>query len=418
MDKFIIMGGNRLHGKVSVQSAKNTVLPLLSCCILCKEQIVLKNCPCISDVKKMTEIIERMGGKIEFCDDDLKIDCSDIHYIEINEELTKSIRSSVFMLGSLLGRFSRATVAYPGGCEIGKRPIDIHIAGLKTLGVQIMETEKFIECDGAELHSDKIILSMPSVGATENMIMAAVLTAGVTVIENAAKEPEIEDLQNFINAMGGNVSGAGSDKITVVGVKRLHGCTYTPIGDRIVGGTYLAMCAGCGGDLTVCNCDMKGLSAVLDVFKACGCRVETCGTEVRLISEGNLRAIPLLRTGPFPAFPTDMQPQICAVLTTADGVSLIEENIFESRFKYVRQLELMGADIAIQDRRALVTGVNALKPSIVSAEDLRGGAALITAALMTDGVSVVYGAEHVDRGYFKIEETLTTLGADIVRVGC
>ncbi len=416
MDKFIVMGGNRLNGEITLHAAKNAVLPLLSCCLLCEEEVVLRDCQPLSDVKKMTEIIVRMGGKAYFENDDLHVDCSNAEFMPIDAELTKSIRSSIFMLGSLLGRFGKAEVSYPGGCEIGKRPIDIHIAGLQKLGVKIAETEKYIVCDGKNLHSGIINLSMPSVGATENMIMAAVLTKGKTVINNAAKEPEIIDLQNFINALGGKVKGAGGDTIIVEGVERLHGCKYRPVSDRIAAGTYLTMCAACGGEIALNNCDIKGLRSVIDVLKSCGCRIREEGDLLRLSSDGKLRNAALLRTGPFPAFPTDMQPQVCALLSVADGVSLIEETVFENRFKYVSQLEIMGADIALDGRRALITGVSRLHANIIEAEDLRGGAALVTAALMADGVSTVYGVEHIDRGYYKIEDELTRLGADIVRV--
>ncbi len=416
MDKFIVMGGNRLNGEITLHAAKNAVLPLLSCCLLCEEEVVLRDCQPLSDVKKMTEIIVRMGGKAYFENDDLHVDCSNAEFMPIDAELTKSIRSSIFMLGSLLGRFGKAEVSYPGGCEIGKRPIDIHIAGLQKLGVKIAETEKYIVCDGKNLHSGIINLSMPSVGATENMIMAAVLTKGSTVINNAAKEPEIIDLQNFINALGGKVKGAGGDTIIVEGVERLHGCKYRPVSDRIAAGTYLTMCAACGGEIVLNNCDIKGLRSVIDVLKSCGCRISEEGDLLRLSSDGKLRNAALLRTGPFPAFPTDMQPQVCALLSVADGVSLIEETVFENRFKYVSQLEIMGADIALDGRRALITGVSRLHANIIEAEDLRGGAALVTAALMADGVSTVYGVEHIDRGYYKIEDELTRLGADIVRV--
>lgn len=416
MDKFIVMGGNRLNGEITLHAAKNAILPLLSCCLLCEEEVVLRDCQPLSDVKKMTEIIVRMGGKAYFENDDLHVDCSNAEFMPIDAELTKSIRSSIFMLGSLLGRFGKAEVSYPGGCEIGKRPIDIHIAGLQKLGVKIAETEKYIVCDGKNLHSGIINLSMPSVGATENMIMAAVLTKGKTVINNVAKEPEIIDLQNFINALGGKVKGAGGDTIIVEGVERLHGCKYRPVSDRIAAGTYLTMCAACGGEIALNNCDIKGLRSVIDVLKSCGCRISEEGDLLRLSSDGKLRNAALLRTGPFPAFPTDMQPQVCALLSVADGVSLIEETVFENRFKYVSQLEIMGADIALDGRRALITGVSRLHANIIEAEDLRGGAALVTAALMADGVSTVYGVEHIDRGYYKIEDELTRLGADIVRV--
>lgn len=416
MEKFIIMGGNRLNGEITLQAAKNAILPLMSCCILCEEEVTLCNCPHITDVGKMAEIIVSMGGRVSFDGDDIKICCANIKPLAVDEELTKSIRSSIFMLGSMLGRFKRAEISYPGGCEIGKRPIDIHISGLKKLGVNINEMSAYIECIGENLHNGTVELSFPSVGATENMIMAATLTKGKTVIVNAAMEPEIEDLQRLINAMGGDVSGAGTSTVTVNGVERLHGVSFTPISDRIAAGTYLTMCASCGGDLTVKNCRIRDIKSITDALKVCGCRIEEKESAVRIVSCGNISCVPLLRTGPFPAFPTDMQPQFCALLATANGTSLIEETIFENRFKYVSQLENMGADIAIQGRRALVTGVRELHASVVSAEDLRGGAALITAALKADGVSTIYGTKYIDRGYYKIEEILTSVGADIVRV--
>ena len=415
MERFIVMGGNPLVGRLAVNAAKNAVLPILSCCILSDEPVLIKDCKPISDVKRMTDIIEKMGGKALYTDDTVSVDCSSISSLAIDSELTKSIRSSIFMLGPLLGRFKRAVISYPGGCAIGSRPIDIHIDGLRKLGVVIEETSDYIVCDGKNMHSGVVKLSMPSVGATENLMMAAALTRGKTVVENAAREPEIRDLQRFINAMGGNVSGAGSSKIVIEGVERLRGGAYTPIGDRIVAGTYLVMCAACGGDITLDNVNSDDLKAVLNALKICGCRIEEKSGSLRLVSDGKPNPVPLLRTGPFPAFPTDMQPKFCALLATASGVSLLEENIFESRFKYVSQLENMGADIVVENRKALITGVNELHASVISAQDLRGGAALLTAALKADGVSTVYGTQYVDRGYYRIEQELTRLGADIVR---
>lgn len=416
MDKFIVMGGKRLEGSVNIQAAKNSVLPLLSCSILCKEEIVLENCPPISDVKKMMQIIVQMGGKAEFVGCDIHIDCKNISTLTVEPELTKSIRSSVFMLGSLIARFKRAELSYPGGCEIGKRPIDIHIDGLRGLGVMVEETDALIKCDGRGLKSGKIKLSFPSVGATENMIMACALSEGETVIEGAAREPEVEDLARFLNAMGGKVSGAGTDTVVITGVKTLHGCKFCPVSDRIAAGTYLVMCACCGGDVTLNNCDFRGVNAITNALGSCGCSLEFKDGSLRIVSSSRPKALPFLSTGPFPDFPTDMQPQFCAMLSTAEGQSVIEENVFENRFKYAAQLALMGADIAVQGRRVVIKGRNSLKSGIVTAQDLRGGAALITAALNVDGLTTVLGAEHIDRGYYKIEETLSALNADIVRV--
>lgn len=417
MEKFIIIGGNRLNGTVTVGAAKNAVLPLMSCCLLCGDKVTIKDCPNISDVRAMTEILQEMGAKIKTTGRDIRIDCSGADLHAISAEQAKSMRSSVFMIGALIGRFKRAEVAYPGGCEIGKRPIDIHIAGLRALGVEVTETENSVVCNAENIKAGNVRLSFPSVGATENLIMSAALTLGTTTIENAAREPEIEDLAHFINAMGGSVSGAGTQTIVVHGVRALHGCTFRPIGDRIAAGTFLTMCATCGGDVTVNGCPASAMRSTIEVLKASGAHIMEDFESVRIISSGEVKPVPIVRTGPYPSFPTDMQPQISAMLAFALGTSLVEETIFERRFGYVSQLEAMGADMTTDGQRLLITGKNTLNAGIMFARDLRGGAALLTAALRADGVSTVYGTEYIDRGYDAIEETLTQIGADIVRVG-
>lgn len=416
MDKFIIDGGEKLYGKVRVHSAKNTVLPLLAASVLTDEQVKIHGVPAINDVENMLHILSEVGCVIKRQKDCAVIDSSNAVSHEIPTRLTKELRSSVFMLGSVLTRFRRAKISYPGGCDIGLRPIDLHLSGLKKLGVEIVEKDGYIHCSAERLQGAEILLDFPSVGATENIILAAVKAAGITVIRNAAKEPEIADLQRFLNAMGAKVRGAGGGTIVVEGVERLHGVDYTPIGDRIEAGTYLIAVASCGGEMEIEGVPAENIAALLHKLRENGCKIHTKNDKIELYSDGKLKSVNLVETMPFPGFPTDLQAQYSALSATAKGATLVVENLFETRYRYAAELKRMGADITVRGRAAFIRGVEKLHGASVTAGDLRGGAALVVAALRAEGQSSVMDLSHIDRGYAEFEGTLRKLGAKIKRV--
>ena len=416
MEKYIIDGGVKLSGKIRAQSAKNAVLPLLAASVLTDEQVRIRNIPVINDVENMLRILSEVGCKIKKQKDCAVIDSSNAVSHEIPARLTKELRSSVFMLGSVLTRFHRAKISYPGGCDIGLRPIDLHLAGLKRLGVKIVEKDRYIHCEADRLIGAEILLDFPSVGATENIILAAVRAEGITVIRNAAKEPEIIDLQHFLNAMGAKIHGAGGGTIVIEGVRRLHGVEYTPIGDRIEAGTYLIAAATCGGEIEVQGVFPENIAALLHKLRENGCKIHIKNDRIYLTSDGNLKSVNIVETMPFPGFPTDMQAQYAALCCTARGSTLIVENLFETRYRYAAELKKMGADITVRDRSALIRGVERLHGACVTAGDLRGGAALVLACLKAEGRSNVMDISHVDRGYADFEGKLKRLGAKIRRV--
>ena len=416
MDKFIIDGGEKLYGKVRVHSAKNTVLPLRAASVLTDEQVKIHGVPAINDVENMLHILSEVGCVIKRQKDCAVIDSSNAVSHEIPTRLTKELRSSVFMLGSVLTRFRRAKISYPGGCDIGLRPIDLHLSGLKKLGVEIVEKDGYIHCSAERLQGAEILLDFPSVGATENIILAAVKAAGITVIRNAAKEPEISDLQRFLNAMGAKVRGAGGGTIVVEGVERLHGVDYTPIGDRIEAGTYLIAAASCGGEMEIEGVPAENIAALLHKLRENGCKIHTKNDKIELYSDGKLKSVNLVETMPFPGFPTDLQAQYSALSATAKGATLVVENLFETRYRYAAELKRMGADITVRGRAAFIRGVEKLHGASVTAGDLRGGAALVVAALRAEGQSSVMDLSHIDRGYAEFEGTLRNLGAKIKRV--
>ncbi len=415
MQKLIIDGGTPLKGEISVQTAKNSTLPIIAACILTKDPVTIHNCPRLTDIDAMLDIMRHLGCSAEIRDGDLTVCCKDIALNVINSDLTGKLRSSIFILGSILSRVRRAYISHPGGCEIGMRPIDLHISGLKCLNVKIDDDCGVICCDGSNMRSGVINLDFASVGATENLMMAGALLDGETVIVNAAREPEIVDLARFINAMGGRVSGAGGSIVKVTGVKRLHGCEYTPIPDRICAGTYLTAIAAAGGDALIKNVVPEHIFGMTERLKATGAKITVMRDSVRIAVDTRPRPIHKLETNVYPAFPTDMQPQFTAVLARASGSSVIVENLFENRFGYTSELCKMGAKITVKDRVAVVRGVPALHGALLNSCDLRGGAALVVAALSADGRSVVTGVEHIDRGYEYIEDAFTALGAKIRR---
>lgn len=415
MEKFVIEGGRPLYGEIEIQSAKNAVLPLLAASVLTEERIVIHNCPRITDVLNMAQILEELGCRTSFTDGDLTVDPSDAANHEIPAALAKELRSSVFMLGSVLSRFGRARIAYPGGCDIGLRPIDLHLGGLRRLGVRIEEEGGYINCTCGKMRGADIVLGCPSVGATENIMLAAVKAEGTTVIRNAAKEPEIADLQNFVNRMGGRISGGGSSTVVVEGVKSLHGAEYTPVSDRIEAGTFLIASAMCGGELALKNARAENLSALLDKLREISCKIHAIDDKI-YIKSGARFSPKLIETSPYPGFPTDLQAPMTALACICGGSTVVVENLFETRFKHVPELICMGADITVRGRSAFVRGVPRLHGADVCAGDLRGGAALALAAISAEGRSTVTDLRHIDRGYSEFEYKLRGAGARIRRV--
>ena len=415
MDQFIIHGGKRLEGSIEVDVSKNATLPIIAACILTDEEIVLENLPNIIDVKKMFEILIWMGASVK-SEGNFTIICTkNINKAEIPSDLAKEIRSSIFMLGPLLAKYKEARVAYPGGCDIGSRPIDLHLSGLSDLGVKMQEDYGFINCDASEMRSGVVHLDFPSVGATENIMMSAVFLNGQTTIMNAAKEPEIVDLANFINKIGGKILGAGTSTITICGVEKLYGCNYRPIADRIIAGTYLIGAAMTKGRIRLEKANYQDVYALLNKLRNAGCDIDYDSENIYLECKGRPISCPSIETQPFPGFPTDLQAQILALQTISYGISVITENLFETRFKHVPELLKMGAKVTTKDRMAIVRGVASLHGAEVSAYDLRGGAALVLAGLTTCDQTVVQNVKYIDRGYDKFEEKLALLGADIIR---
>ena len=416
MDKYVIDGGRKLYGTVALQSAKNSVLPLLAASIRTRKRVVVRETPEITGGKCMAQILRELGADVRFSGGNAIIESANACCHEISSVLTGELRSSVFMLGSLLTRFHRALVAYPGGCDIGLRPSDLHLNALKQLGVSISERDGCIFCACEKLRGAEILLDFPSVGATENILLAAVKAEGRTVLAGAAKEPEIVDLQNFLNAMGAKIAGAGTDVIEIEGVKELGGVTYRPMKDRIEAGTFLIACAACGGEVETSGLKGENLRLLLHKLRENGCKIHTKNDKIKIESRGRLRCNRRIETMPFPGFPTDLQAQATALNAGAEGGALIVENLFETRFKYVPELQKMGADIEVKGRHAFVRGVERLHGASVVAGDLRGGAALVIAALGAEGRTEVLDLSHIDRGYADFRGKLKRLGAEIRRV--
>lgn len=416
MDKYIVNGGNPLFGSVNIQTAKNSVLPILAATVLTDEKITLKNVPGITDVRNMIKILECLGCKATFIGGDVIIDSSCSDCFEIPKSLASELRSSVFLLGSVISRFHKAKIAYPGGCDIGLRPVDLHLTGLKRLGVNITEENGYISCECDKLTGNEIMLDCPSVGATENLMLAAVKAEGVTIIKNAAREPEIEDLQKFLNGIGAHISGAGSGTVTVEGVEKLGGGSFQPICDRIEAGTFLIGTALCGGDVQLNGVNAELLSSLLHKLRENGCKIRVKDDKINIRCDRRLVSVKSIETQPYPGFPTDLQAQMTALCCVCRGHSIVTENLFETRFKYVPELRKMGADITVIGRNAFVRGVERLNGAEVVAYDLRGGAALVVAALAAHGRSEILDISHIDRGYADFEYKLRALGGDIVRV--
>jgi len=416
MSRLIINGGRRIKGTINMHGAKNAVLPILAATILTKDISVIHNCPRLKDVNVTVEILKFLGAEVKREGDTLIVDSSGALRCDIPENLMHELRSSIVFMGAILARCKKAKISAPGGCELGPRPIDLHISALRELGVSIVESDEFLECDSSNFTPCEINLSFPSVGATENILLASCLSNGLTTIRNAAKEPEIVDLANFLCKMGAKISGAGSDVIYIDGVSELKGAEYSIMPDRIAAVTYLCCAAVTGGEIEIRKVNPDNFMACLDCFARSGCRIGIGKDTVYLQAPKRLKAIEYIETKPYPEFPTDAQSLFLAMLCTADGKSIIRENIFKSRFNLATALKDMGADITVSEQTALIRGKSVLKGAKVSAPDLRGGAGLIIAALAANGVTEIDKICYIDRGYEDIELNLSKLGADIKRI--
>lgn len=414
MQKIVIEGGGRLCGTVQVGCAKNAVLPILAGCVLCGGRVEIENCPRFLDVANFVGALQDLGAKCVFANGSLVVETNNLCSTTINAQFAKKTRASVLLMGALSGRARFARLPQTGGCNIGARPIDLHILGLQTLGAKFFEDDGFLVCDAKNLHAGSVHLPFASVGATENIMLASVLLAGKTTIFGAAKEPEIVDLANFLNLAGAKIVGAGTSVIHIEGVKRLDGVKFCPIPDRIIAGTYLLAAVVAGGEVFLQNARAKHLESLLKPLKA-RAQVRTTKSGIWISAPKRICAIPHIATAPYPAFATDLQPLLASVLCTADGTSQIEENLFENRFDFARELCKMGAKIDVCGRVATIYGVKELVGAQVVAKDLRGGAGLVLAGLAARGQTVVEGAEHINRGYDNIVQDLGQLGARIAQ---
>ena len=416
LDKFVITGGNRLTGEVTISGAKNAAIAIIPAAILSDGVCRIENIPNITDVSSITRILYDMGAQVRTIDKStLEIDPRKIHTCVASYELAKHIRGSYYLLGALLGRFSHAVVTMPGGCDFGVRPIDQHLKGFAALGASYKLDGGMVDVRAEHLKGSHIYLDVVSVGATVNIILAAVRAKGMTVIENAAKEPHIVDLANFLNSMGADIRGAGTDVIKIYGVEHLNGTTYSIIPDQIEAGTYMVAAAATSGDVLIKNVIPKHLESITAKLEEMGVEVTEYDDSIRVRREGPLNKCNI-KTMPHPGFPTDMQPQIAVLLSIANGTSIINESVWDHRFRYIEELKRMGAQISVDGRLAVIEGVDHLSAAPVKATDLRAGAAMIIAALCAQGTSEVEDIQHIERGYENIEEKFRNLGADINRV--
>ena len=417
MDKIIVTGGKPIHGEVTISGAKNAVLPIIVGAILAEDITVLKDVPNLSDVNTITSVLEMLGAKITIEDHVMTIDSRYVDKYDAPYEIIQKMRASVLIMGPLLARLGRANLSMPGGCAIGTRPIDLHLKGLEALGalIQIHDGNIAAFVPNGKLRGSRIYLDFPSVGATEHIIMAATLAEGTTILENSAEEPEIVDLANFLNSMGANIRGAGTNVIKIEGVERLHGTTYTIIPDRIEAGSYMVAAAICHGNVLIKNVIVDHVRSLIEKLEESGAQVIEEGDGLRVIGGENVRATDI-RTMPYPGFPTDMQAQYMALMSVAEGTSVITETIFENRFMHADELRKMGANIKTDGRNAIVVGTPKLVGAKVKATDLRAGAALIIAALVAEGQTEITELKHIDRGYENLIEKFRSIGADIVRV--
>jgi UDP-N-acetylglucosamine 1-carboxyvinyltransferase len=415
VDKVLITGGRRLQGEVEISGAKNSALPIIASAILSEDECVISNVPLLKDIQTIKKLLECMGARIKREGDTLAVNTKDMKSCEAPYELVKTMRASVLVLGPLVARFGEARVSLPGGCAIGTRPINLHIAGLQKMGAEVEIKHGYVEVRAKRLKGAKIYFDISTVTGTENLMMAAAIADGVTVLGNAACEPEVADLANFLTKRGAKIRGAGTDTIIIEGVARLSSGSYEVMPDRIEAGTYLACGAITGGDVTVKRCIPAHLEAVLTTLRATGLKIEVTSDSVRVIANNGITAVDV-RTMPYPGFPTDMQAQIMALMTIGRGLSVITETIFENRFIHVPELRRMGANIKLQGNYAIVEGVKNLTGAPVMATDLRASASLVVAGLVAEGKTEIHRIYHLDRGYERMEEKLSQIGAEIVRV--
>jgi len=416
MEKIMVEGGKKLTGEVCVSGAKNAVLPILAATVIGANESTIFNVPNLKDVDVMEKILLALGCNIKRFDKVMWIDSKPLDKIKIPEELVREMRSSIILMGAMLARTGEVVVSYPGGCEIGPRPIDMHLKALRELGAEIEESHGFIYAKASELRGCEIQLDYPSVGATENAMLAATRAKGTTVIRNAAREPEIVDLQNFLNRAGAKISGAGTSVIIVEGVDKFQDVTHTTMPDRIVAGTYMVASAITGGEVVIKNVVIEHLQATIAKLKEAGALIYYDNDSIKVIGPKKINSIEMIQTLPYPGFPTDMQPQIMALLTIANGTSIISETVFENRFKHAEELVRMGANIKIFGNVAVIKGVKELTGAKTTAKDLRGGACLVLSGLAAKGITVVENVHHIERGYENFHEELRKLGANISKV--
>ncbi len=418
MERFVIRGGNKLNGKITISGAKNAALPIIAASVFAGEPCRIENVPEISDVRMMAKILRFIGAEVTMPEPGVMVvDSQNVRAdITIPDEMTRKLRASYYLLGVLLSKYGCASVALPGGCYFGVRPIDQHIKAFEALGATVNTDNAVVDVKCDELYGSSIYLDVVSVGATINAMLAAVKAKGLTVIENAAREPHIVDLANFLNSMGADVRGAGTEVIKIRGVSEMHGCTYSIIPDQIEAGTYMVAAAATGGDVIIDNVIPKHLESISNKLEDCGVNVIEGDESVRIISEGGRPRACRVKTSPHPGFPTDMQPQFATLLTICDGNSTVVEDVWDNRFKYIDQLRRMGASIIVNGDTALITGVESLHSAPVEADDLRAGAAMVIAGLIAKGETSIGNIKLIDRGYENIVEKLTAVGADISRV--
>ena len=417
MEQYIMKGGQPLTGEVNISGAKNAALGILAASIMTDETVTLENLPDVRDIRVLLQAMQEIGAKVEYVDrNTVKINGSEINSISIDYEFIRKIRASYYLLGALLGKYRKSQVALPGGCNIGSRPIDQHIKGFKALGASVSIEQGMIATEAEQLIGTHIYMDVVSVGATINVMMAAAMAEGKSIIENAAKEPHIVDVANFLNSMGANIKGAGTDVIRVQGVEKLHGTVYSIIPDQIEAGTFMCMAAATQGDVLIKNVIPKHLEAISAKLIEMGACVEEYDDAVRVYTKKDRLGPTHIKTLPYPGFPTDMQPQIATLLALSEGSSIVTESIFENRFKYVDELARMGAKITVEGNTAFIEGVQEFSAAKVSAPDLRAGAALVMAGLVADGITIVDQIEYIQRGYEAFEEKLKGLGAVIERI--